>query len=369
MIISRLIRVISDIVDDYNNYNIIDLLTQFHHICATRGQINQNSYKNSINDFRSKSKIILETAKTNDLSSPEFQFFNTSKYRVSMPTFIANLILTGAIDNKDLMMMSTEAKIYLDQATVFLRELRIMINFCNEIDQNEKTLDDDKFAIDIRMPRVMFDNKIENFIKNIDYFSKLFSYICELVGQNNKPDLFILSTTTPVVGILAHFTEIWCYIKIYGELLTIAKNQLDLFAALKQIREVDKKADDGMDERLKQSTQKQIGDAVEKIVTQFTDRNEAIRTNEIRNAIELNCLPIVNLIENGARVNISIESSKKMQALGESQESITTIEISNVIERQLALEKQISQIYAAIEQKQLAPMTINPEANSPQNSI
>jgi hypothetical protein len=309
MLAGRLIRAARDILGEYSRFKIIDRLTLAASVSAQRTGGQNNAYTEQARQLRQWAQSVIDQSLIDKYPEDLRIFLDNSNYAAALPASIARVVLAGFPDDIRLGMSSSEVGLYAQLATILRSELSSLDAIANKLNIEQVSIPVDQVCLDIMIPRIIFADRIDNFIVILRRFIKIISYIIELTtGSESSPTLTYGSTSDPVTGVALVGAAAWGVLKFYKLMLEVAEKQFSLLKTLREFRSVAPDASSDVEERVQGIVGEALKQAVEGAVTSVPASVPDERVNEIKNALNIEARFTVNDIANGVRISITAES-------------------------------------------------------------
>jgi light-regulated signal transduction histidine kinase (bacteriophytochrome) len=122
MLTGRLVRAVRDILAEYSEFNIMDLLTEASNLSTQRAALQPPQYTQRAQQIRARAESIITRTKIENYPADLRKFVKESQYSSALPGYIANVLLNGFPDNRDVAISSSEVGLYTQLANTLLRE-------------------------------------------------------------------------------------------------------------------------------------------------------------------------------------------------------------------------------------------------------
>lgn len=359
MLTDRLIRAARDILEEYTEFRIIEQLGVASTLSAQRAQLNIQQYTQQARQLREWGQRIINQTKVEKYPDDLRKFLKVSNYSSAFRKYIAEIVITGFLDDKNFAISSSELSLYIQLANTLQSELGALVTAARKFNIEEITIPSNEVSIDVFIPRGVFDNRADGFIDILSRFTRIMSYLIELAtGSENSPTLTYTSTSDPVTGLALLGGAAWAFLKFYKLALEVADKQISLLKTVKEFRAFSLSSPADLEERVKLIVDGALKQAVDGAVASVPPKVPEERVNEIRIAINKDARVAVQAIANGVRIGITIESLDKISLISEGVPELTPEEVKEVLREQRALEHQVQQSLVSLGEPALGLLTV-----------
>jgi hypothetical protein len=351
MLAGRLIRAARDILGEYSKFKIIDQLNVAISLSAQRADAQNRAYIEQARQLRQWAQTVMDQSLVEKYPNDLRIFLENSNYSTALPASIARVVLAGFPDDMRLAMSSSEVGLYAQLANAPRSELTALDTIAKKVNIEQISIPVDQISLDILIPRILFDNRVDNFLKILRRFTSITSYIIELTtGSEDSPTLTYTFTSDPVTGLALVGAAAWGVLTFYKLVLEVAEKQFSLLKTLKEIRAVAPDASSDVEERVKGIVGEALKYAVDGTVESVPSKVPEERVNEIKNALNIEARFAVSDIANGVKISITVESLERITDICDSIPGLTPAMVSERLGEQKALEQQVHQSLVALGQ-------------------
>jgi hypothetical protein len=344
MLAGRLIRVITDILGEYSEFRIIEQLGAASTLSTQRAQLQIQQYTQQAQQLRQWAQTIIDQTKVGKYPDDIRKFLKDSNYSSALPESIARVVMYGFPDDKNLAISSSELGLYLQLANTLRSELGALVTAAHKFKIEEITIPPNEVSFDIIIPRGVFDERADGLFDILSRFTRIMSYFIELTtGSENSPTLTYTSTSDPVTGLAVFGAAAWAFLNFYKLILEVAEKQISLLKTVKEFRAFSPSGPADLEERVKLIMDGALKQAVDGAVASVPPKVPEERVNEVKIAINKDARVAVQVIANGVRIGITVESLDKIFLISEGVPDLTPEKVDEVLREQRALEHQVQQ--------------------------
>ena len=362
MLASRLIRLASDIVNEYERLQVSQLLSKATSVSARRGEVNDQQYRTSAREIRVDAVNLINNSNVQYYPDEMRSLLQASGLSAAMAQRIGHVILAGFPDDRASAMAHNEIGVYTNSVNSALGQLKNLIAAAALLKVLPLEIPEGMISFDVMIPRITVENKVAELLSLFERFVTLASDFIELQsGSRRDPELVYTSTTSPTIGIAVYAGEMWMILQFYKLLLEVVEKQIGIVKTVRDLFSAD--IGSGLNDALREQVEKRSAELVENAVKlgveQVNSDLPTGRVNEIAVSIRKQTPHILEAIAGGARLNISIESLGSWNLVTEALPLVTANEISKELGVQARLETSVSQARKLLGESQSRPLLIN----------
>lgn len=353
MIVSRLVVTANAVINEFRRTGILELLQKAMNLAANRDKIGDPQYIAVVQEIHKEARGVIETDTLMHLPNAQKKIiFENSAWRLT-PARLAEILLTGVAENKEHSMPSSELQIYFRLARSQVREAETLTAICGKLGEAELIIPDGLVSLDITIPREIYSNDIAEIAATQSAFIDILHTFSELyTGDPGAPKLIYSSTSDIIFGIGVAIVALKPLLDFYKELLSVARDTVALYAAIKQLTAQEIKVDSAalQDEVAGQSRAK-----VERLSEQATnsvaasEKIDAPRKKELSNKLSKKSKIALRGIVNGATVEVTAESESILVQAAESGK-IDLNQIREILSENHDLEKIVGESFLALKE-------------------
>lgn len=315
MLSSRILKLAEDIITDYRELKLVETL-QMASQCASRNLQPSNflSFSKQVHDI---GQVAVTGSRGISYPQEVKDFLLKSNYNIVLPENIGRFLSDGFNGDINYTPSSSEVNHRISASNIFLNDLNSLTVTLKKLNTQPVIIPSNLISVDFLVTRNSFENETKRFFKIQDDFSSILSCLNELFGNVNPPLLVYTSTTDPVTAFAVYAGTAYTVIKIFNGILQIARNGVELYRAIKIVREqkiseaIVQQAVQSADVTIKAQIENLIKSQVSIIVSDIDDG----RKNELTVAINIRCAGLVTLVAEGCSIGISIESLPALKGL------------------------------------------------------
>jgi hypothetical protein len=346
MIASRLVTIAKDIVGEYARFGLIELLQQASALSSRRPNLNDAQYGAALNELKTKARDVLNQNVFRTYPIEILKLLSSSEIHSILPSTIANMLIAGFPNRKEGAISSAEINMHIGEAQRILVQINGFISFADRLGVKSYVVPETKVAIDLKLPRALFNNELKSLEEKLSQFTELFESITEFaVGSRERVELVYISTTDPVFSVAIAGSAAYAILKFYKLLLEIAEKHINLYKALQEFKKAKLEASEvnvlstSIDKTIDEATNNAIDTALDQTQSKVDDS----RRRELRIQIGKQSILVVSDIAAGARIFISLESQQQLSLLsGDTAEDVERVR--KQIEEQKVLESRLDRL-------------------------
>ncbi len=311
---ARLLQFARDFIAEYNHFKILAVIGEVSQLCSTRPQTTTPQFYSASNNLRAQASEIIQKTRFSVYPYRYIETVEKTSYLNFLPARVAAVILAGLTGDVTTTMSANECNAFLSSANSAYNELSLLAATLQKLGVEPIVLVDDQISVEFSLPRISFDNIAHDYLDWNDKVISIITSYNEYIGtEDQRPRLVFTSTTDPVVGFTAYIHAAYGVIQLVNGLLSVAKNAIQLYSAIKQLREGKIAQNAAQFEKSVQDlVEKEVRKVVEETLKPLNTSLEEGRSNEIKNRITLNAVLLVPIIIDGASISISPESLNKI---------------------------------------------------------
>ena len=330
MLSSRILKLAEDIIADYHALKLVEFL-QMASKCASRNlqphdfQLLSTQVHNAGQAAATGSRGILYPQEMRE-------FLRKSNYNIALPENVGRFLSDGFNGDINYTPSSSEVNHRISASNTFLGDLNSLVVTLKKLNTQPVAVPSDLISVDFLVTRNSFGNEIKKLFKIQDEFSSILLSLNELFGNLDPPLLVYTSTSDPVTAFAVYAGTAYTIIKIFNGILQVAKNGVELYRAIKIVREqkiseaIIQQAVQSAEITIRAQVEQLIKDQVSIIISEIDDG----RKNELTTAIKIRCNGLVTLVAEGCSIGISIESlpalkDLRLDKIAEGQPSFTQL--------------------------------------------
>jgi hypothetical protein len=359
MLAGRLVRAASDILNEYSEFKLVELLNEASTLAEQRGQLLVGVYIEKARSIRQRAESIMHQTKIERYPNDLREFLKGSKYSTALPEFVARILLQGFPDDMNQSIHSSEVKIYVKLVNTLRSELGALTTAAQKLSIDEITVPAEEISLDVIIPRSAFGNRSDKFIEILGRFDSVMSYLIELTtGSAGSPTLTYTSTSDPVTGLAMAGAAVWSFLQFYKLALEVAEKQISLFKMVKEFRSSPLSTSADLENQIKTIVEGYLSKAVEGAIAAAPQKVSEDRINEIKVGISKDARFVVQAISNGARVGITIESLDSLSLISAAVPEATLEKINEELASQRTLETQVARSLSSLGEPAPALLTV-----------
>lgn len=359
MLAGRLVRAAKDILTEYSEFGIVQFLEEASLLSAQRGQLPENQYIQRATSIRQKAANIIERTRISIYPNNMRKYLKESEYASALPEHIGTILLRGFPDDRNRAISSPEVNIYLQLVNTLRFELGALTTAAEKLGIDEIIVPENEISLDVLIPRSVFGNRSDKFIKMLWHFESVMSYLIELTtGSAGSPTLTYTSTSDPVTGLAMVAGAVWAFLQFYKLALEVAEKQISLFKTVKEFRSSPLSGPTDLENQIKAIVDAHLSKAVEAAIASAPQMVSEDRTNEIKVGISKDARFLVEAIANGARVGITIESLDSLSLISAAVPNVTPEKIIDELASQRELETQVQRSLSSLGEPAPALLTV-----------
>jgi hypothetical protein len=343
MLASRLVRAAQDVVEEYARFKIIDKVNEAILIARQRDQANEIVYRTGAEQLRRWAKSVLDQSIFNNYPPELLLSFENSKYSAGLPKKIATVILNGFPGIQNRAMSSSELGVYHQAANMMLSDFNALIAVAMALGIHQIAMPEDELGFDITIPTKIFDDNAASAMACLEAFIRLMSSLAELVtGSSRAPTLLYASTPDLAAGLGLVLKAAPGFTMLINSVLDAATKIISLWKTVRDLMTVSPESAQEVGEKVKNAITQSLEASVSTDVSGINSALGAERVNELKISISKECQVILDLITEGARVGITIESRAKLQnLLQENNAGAKLGSLSELLKTQAALQQKL----------------------------
>lgn len=335
MLASRLFRIATDIVGEFDNFKIPDMQREVLSLTQRAHSLTDHQYRTEASQILSRVSEIINNTVLKKYPQYLKKLLSESEYARAAPARVAHLLASALPKSKANVMPSPELASLLQPIDARITQLRSLTQVARAFHIEPIVIQEGILGIDLIFPETVFDGDAKQSLKIQAAFVDAAGYFIELCsGSAQSPALIYTSTGSLIVGIGLLTTAGLGLLKLYDSLLNVALKQVQLLQAIKTLRGVNPSGPDlkSFESAIAQTLKVGVEEAVSSAVNSLAVKTDAQRRNEIEGGLNIAATAMLDAIKGGARISITIESLGDIQKLTESAD----IQLEKAIDESIA---------------------------------
>ena len=317
MIAGRFLKFAQDFVADFSHLDIQVFIGEVKQLCAARPQTTTGVFTQQSRALRAKAEQIIQGTRFRAYPQYYLDLISATPYARLLPARIAEVVISGLTDDVTTTMPSGEITAIASSFEVAYRELSSLVNTLTKLNVTLPAIPTGQVSVEFQLPRSAFDNLAIDYLKWNERVNTVLSSYNEYVGsEDNPPKLVFTSTTDPIIGFAVSVGAAYGVIQLINGLLDIGKKAIDLYSAVRLMRERGVTSTTGqMQIEAENITRADVGALVEKTFKTLKSDVEINRRHELHNSVSINAVVLLPIIVEGASISVSPESLEQLRTL------------------------------------------------------
>lgn len=308
MLADRALKIALDFVEEYDRFQIVQLLQQSANIAQMRGQ---GAYQNEANAMAQRCANIERETVFNTYPPDLQQFYLDMPFGYLVPLSLARRVGQGFSGHQSGHIATGELNNLVSAAQILYGNLTGFVTFSRSLGIHPGVIENGHVSLDLMLPNDLFDAQLTKLGEEFKHFDRLFEVMSELVGlERTGPVVYKASSsvfTTVLLFAQDHFSAV---LFAYSQIVDAAQKTVQFYKSIIDVKA--SKAPQNVIKSLEDSKEGvaagYLEDAVNSIMTLCSsDMNEA-RRNELKNELSIAARYAVNSAIYGARLRLSIEN-------------------------------------------------------------
>ena len=313
MLSGELAKFLADIIQDYNQLEIRQLLVETITVLQNRNPKDIGSYLKQSQSIRERANNIIENNNTSLYPDTVKNLILSGPYESIYPSKIARIIIASVQDSFSNAAASGELTIYTNMIDEALSSFQNYISVSNKLGQTYKYVSDGSLKIELEVPTKRYDGDLGKLGKKLEQFDRFFSSASSIYNLSaDKPTISSVSTGSFIADLVANADTIKAVLEVYALLLDCTTKMLDIYKSTKTLRE------SGVDVP-EIDNRKVVEGLIAKSFESHFDLMKAEvspdKLNEARVRLHTSCVFMIEEIQNGTKVSLSITSEEEKLAL------------------------------------------------------
>ncbi len=309
---SRLVEAVSLLKSEYERFDLGSLIAEAVNLAAQRPNLNPGQYQSKAAIIRDRAIQALDNNILNNAPADIINPIKDGRLSALLPSRIAKMILASIpASNSQDGAASPEISLYYNQANQVMSEIDGFLSTAFAFGVEHYEPKSDSIGIEIYIPRMLFDNELEQLGEKISSFDKLMRPLSELfTGSRVPPKLLYITTSNPIFIVEWLPAAAVPFFIYYREILDIASSALNVMKLLRDLKNsgANNDAVDIVEGQISGIVESKTRTSVEAIVKQYEASLPPGRANELMTEIEIHTKVIVKDVARGARVSININT-------------------------------------------------------------
>jgi hypothetical protein len=351
MLAGRIIQIAKDILQDYQEFGVIERLQRAANVSTNRNSRPQE-YPPNAQELREWAQHVIKTNKIDRYPAYVHDIVYKSGFKAALPHSLAKVIYNGFPSDPNMAISSGELNIYIALAQKMDRELHTIASLEGQFGIEPISIPENEIGLDIIIPRDAFDNDVEKFSQIQHRFISIIANLNELTtGYRQAPTLTYTSTSDPVTGVAVIAGTAWAVLNGAKLLLEVVEKSFSLHRTIKEFQAHSIETPQNIEDQVKGIVDKSIESAIDKIRNDFGAKAiQDGRANEVKTALIKDCRFAVEAMANGARISVTIESIDRLSLIQNSVEGVTDEKVKEMLESKLQLERRVNNSREVLEE-------------------
>lgn len=330
MLSGELAKFLSDIVSDYNKFKIKQLLIEAINALQGRSANNPNQYIQQAKQIRERAQNIILNNNIRLYPEETKNLLSEGPYTNIHPSRMASIILSSVPEYFISAAASGELQVYSTLIDEAISSFNEYIDVSNKFDQTYKPVPEGFLKIELMIPKDRYDDDLGKLGKKLEQFDRFFAAASNLYGlTNEKPTISVVSTGSFVADLIANADSIKAVLGVYSILLGCASQMIDLYKSARTLRESGIETPELDNRKVAEGL---ISKAFKQHFDEIAKNSPAEQVNEARIKLQTYSVFMIEEIQNGSRVSLSISSEKERLALTSSEAGAAVEEPQKLLE-------------------------------------
>ena len=309
MLASRILRAAEDVLKDYQELKVSELLQQAMQ-CASR-QLPAGQFTNAAQQVSKGGEKLRDQSRLRLYPQQMAEYLRESGYGPALPENIGRFLTAGFRGDPSTIPQTPEVQGVYNAFNIAMSDLNSLVSTLRKLDTEPLTIPEGHLSIDFVVPRVVVDNDTRQLLHLQETFCDLVEHLNEYVGADElSPKLVYTSTTDPVIAIALYANTAYAVVRLFAEMLKAAKTAVDLYRSVKLLQaqsatqEAAKSLLANIEAAVHAQVEKAVREQLEMLVTKLDDG----RKNELTAAVIKRIEVLVPKVAEGVSIGISVES-------------------------------------------------------------
>lgn len=302
----QLLTFAQDFIAEYQQYNIIGMMRTTAGILQRKAGLDLARYGQEAAPLRQNCNKIIAETRFNAYPTEWQRVISESGLARFLPAKAAKEVLTALPTNRDMSPQSTEMNIYETQCADALAVAQSFIPFVQRFSVERMAIPKDELGILIELPRHIFENEADGFLKKLERFTDLIATLSEIVsGHRHSPKMLYVSTSDPSIMLSTILDVAPSFIGLYKDILEAIIKSLEIAKAFGMIREIGSSVP-----TVPNVAETMIRTSIDRLIDVHGKVDDEGRKKELHNELLLRAKEAMPTIRAGARLSVAVTTNE-----------------------------------------------------------
>ena len=316
MLASRVLKVAEDILADYKELNVSELLQTALQVSSRALQ--GSPFTTASQQIKVGGEKIISSTRLKNYPQHMRSYLQKSAFGLVIPENIGRFLVGGFQGDINATPYTPEVQHINNAYNTCLADMTNLKTSLRKLGIAPLAIPVNQTAIDFVVPRDVVKNDTRELLELQDLFCVLVRDVNEYLGVSElSPKLVYTSTTDPVIAIATSAGSVYTVVKLFTGVLRAAKAAVELYNAVAilrnqvSMRDAVKTMLENAQTSIKTLIEKEVAEQLSSLATQIDEG----RKNELVIAITLKAVRLAPLVAEGVSIGVSVESLESIRTL------------------------------------------------------